>query len=321
MKLKINRIVVSKVKSSSSYLYGDALEKPRDWNDVVHFVAEKLTNKSLHVQSIKYFLSNRNLAIFWSPALFVYFAALLKRRFMYLCWGMPKPSHAIVNKLKYHKLKCILKKSAIVLVNEQKTYHDIYKLTNIKAIMAPYVVDTDYYKLSRQNRENYIIAPGDNDRNEELIRSIATNGFKVFRIARSQSIIDYHKSSRNVIVKYKISFSELRFLYQKASSIILPITSSNHAAGQTAALEALACGTPVIISAGRTADIFSKYESVQICKSNDYHEWVSRIHHSEEIVKECALIEKVRNDIVRTNSFDTVCRFYLQTIHTCFDLL
>ena len=287
---------------------------PRDWNDVIQYTTQKLTNRPRCIQSIKHLFSNNNLFIYWGPSLFIFISALLNRKILYICWGVPKPSNTFMYRLKLHKLKVVLQHSDVVLVNDYQTYNEISHLIKNKLFIAPYIVDTDFYSMSLLQRDNFIVAPGDNDRNELLIRAIGEAGIKAYRITRTGKIAAYHRFSLNVSVKYKIPYSELRLLYQKATAVILPIHSLNHLAGQTSVLEALSCGTPVIISAGRTSTIFNNIGLVQTCSSNNVTDWLEKIDRARHLGINTELIKETRQYIERTNSFDSVCTFLINII-------
>jgi len=318
MKPQINKIISSKIISPFTNPSCEETIRPRDWNDVIQCISEILTNKPLSIQSFTQLFSKHNLFIYWAPVIYAYILALMNRRLLYLCWGMPRPSYGLIKLLKYHKLKVILKHSNVILVNDYHTFNDIKKLTKNKILIAPYIVDTDFYSLRLSERESFIVAPGDNDRNEELIRQIAASGIKIYRITREKKIAQYHNSSLNVVVKFKIPYQELRFLYQQASAVILPVKTFNHAAGQTSLLESLSCGTSVIISEGRTSTIFNNNDMVMICSSNNWIDWRDYINLAVSTRRNKKLVKRVRDKIELTNSFKSVCDFLLNTINENF---
>lgn len=211
-------------------------------------------------------------------------AGVIGRSVLYMCWGIPSGASGTLSyRLRLYRLRLMLRFASRVLVNEAITRADVERISGRKADMVPYLVDTDYFQFANsEKRDEYIVVPGNNGRNEELVRLLCHKGFKVVRATSSDAVVAFHKSAGvvpNLDVRQNISFSSLRELYQRAAAVALPLAHEHHAAGQTAMLESIACGAPVAISAGRTGTIGEKFPSVFQCKSAAPEAW-------------CALIDK-----------------------------
>jgi hypothetical protein len=221
----------------------------------------------------------------WAPGNHVIAASIFRRPVLYLCWGLPSESGAWYSRyLRRLRLKLVLKYASLVAVNDEITRKDVLKLAKTDAQIVPFLVDTDFFKCSEQeSRSDFVVVAGDNDRDEALICEIANDGQRVVRVTAAQSVFDYHSNRKtpNLEIRFRVSFEELRSLYQSASAFLLPLKTKNHAAGQTAALEAIACGTPGVISEGRTAMICGQYPTVSTCESNDLRVWLSAIERAK----------------------------------------
>jgi len=211
-------------------------------------------------------LFKKSVVFFWfSPSVQALLTCLFNRNTVYLCWGMPRQSDAKwLHPLKLWRLKVILKLARTVLVNDEKTAEDLASLGVTNVTLFPYVVDTDFFTFSgHRDRDDFLLVPGDSDRDERLISALAAAlPHKVVRVTRNAKTADFYRENPAVDVLCNVSFSHLLQLYQKARLVLLPLNSSDHAAGQTSILEALACGGSVLISQGRTSSIVNQYPSV-----------------------------------------------------------
>lgn len=222
-----------------------------------------------------------------------------------MCWGIPKKSeNYLTNYLKSWKLKIILRNSSVILVNDQLTFKDVLRfgVDKNKLELFPYIVDTSFFSFTPYHkREKFILVPGDNDRDEELVKKISTSTpYKIIRVTRDKRNLERYKNDKSsrVDVRYDIRFSELRDLYKSAYIVALPIKSDNHAAGQTSVLEALSCGAPVLISKGRTSSIVNKYDSVLEVPDNKLETWIESVEKMcERVLKNPFLLEKDSNNI------------------------
>ncbi len=228
----------------------------------------------------------KNVVYIWSlPNFMAVLTGLLKNDNIFVCWGLPKNSSSMVFKrLKLWKLRKIIKYSTVILTNDEITFADLISLGCKNPIFFPYVVDSDFFQFSPyQGRDKFLLMPGDNDRDEWLINQIALlTPYKVIRVTRDPQVLQfYHKSqdhNSKVEVHFNVSFCELRDLYQRTCAVVIPITTNNHAAGQTTLLEAIACGAPVLISFGRASSIAKEFETVMEVRSNKLESWIPSIH-------------------------------------------
>ena len=317
--------IVSVQQLTSSYCtaHSDSQRTPIDWYDVQQraITATKRVPKRYSWS----LLLHRGVVFFWfSPSIYALLTCLFRRNTVYLCWGFPnKSSVSWLYKLKLWKLKAILKLARTVLVNDEKTAQDLKALGLADVKLFPYVVDTDFFTLAaNSDRSGFLLVPGDNDRDETLVSELAAIlPYKIVRVTRSQKVVDFHQSNTTSTVEVlrNVSFSQFLQLYQTASIVLLPLQNSDHASGQTSTLEALACGTPVLISQGRTSSIVNRYKSVlEIPSKNSKTDgqtvleaWQSAVEKMLELmINQPNLSEQTACQIRNMHSPDTVvCQF------------
>lgn len=264
----------------------EAVVPPRD----IIWLKNEITSPRLNSRdcdSQPHVWSQSKVLFSYGPSLTTLAVAAAGRPLIYLCWGMPSQLDLWpLRALKLLRLKKILQGATSVLVNDEITEREVFALAGRRATLFPHVVDTDFFSFSpKRDREDFILVPGDNDRDERLVISLACAGFKVVRVTRDLARLkrNWTWSTARIDVKSDLSFQELRCLYRTAAAVALPITSSNHAAGQTSLLEAVSCGTPVVISRGKAATVARNYPSVAIASTQSVVEWASRLHEVVEL--------------------------------------
>ena len=227
--------------------------------------------------------NGRSLLFYHSPGMRILIHRLFRCKYVYLCWGLPKQeSNTHLGYLKLWRLKAILNHAVTVLVNDRVTKQDVAYLGVKNAIILPNFVDDIFFSFSSvSQRESFILAAGDVDRDEGLIVEIAKRSrLSVVRVTRDQRVRDFHQRSngQGVKIKFRCSFDELRNLYQKAQIVIIPLLNNNHAAGQTSLLESVASGAPVVITAGRSSTIAERVQSVVSIPDQSVTSWLSAIN-------------------------------------------
>lgn len=264
-----------------------SVQEPTDWFDAQR-QAIIAADRIPQLFSLPY-LFRKGVIFFWShPSAVALLSCLINRHIIYLCWGLPRQSNSVISYyLKTWKLRLILKSSNLVLVNDEKTFEKLKALGLKNVKILPYIVDTDFFKFSsNDHRQDFFLIPGDNDRDELFISSLASFlssaslprkllPSKIVRVTRAQNVVDFYSRNPNsaVEVQYNISFAHLLHLYQTACGVLLPLKTQDHAAGQTSILEALACGAFVLISQGKTSSIVNRYDSVTEVPENELTLW------------------------------------------------
>ncbi len=261
---------------------------PLTWCDAyIEQISKRVSGKSRCKASWKQVFSGDSVFLAWAPGIHALAGAILGRPVLYLCWGIPSDSKSgVLSKLKLCRLKLMLRKATSVAVNDEITRKDVAELVKVDPIVIPFLVDTDFFQYAdASKRSDYIIVVGDNDRDEALVCELASRGQKIVRVTLSPTVRDYYleRLTPNLELRFRVDFKELRELYQHASVFLLPLRSQNHAAGQTAVLEAIACGTPGVISKGRTSTVCKPYSTVVICEQNNPDTWIAAIENTKSM--------------------------------------
>ncbi len=277
--------------------------RPRDIYDVMFLVAKKVAD-SAELGSFKEgFRFTNNVIVSWSPSIYTLILSLLGKDVVYLCWGVPCQSNPIVGFLKCLKLKLLLKNAKIIVVNDRETQKEIQNLSGRVPTKIHYVVDGEYYYFENYcAREEYVLVPGNNDRDETLVVELANRGYHIIRLTRDSRVnnlyLDKLKSPQ-ITVQFNVSVEKVRWLYQNAKVVALPVVSNNHAAGQTSILEAISCGAPIVLSSGRTETIFGEFGSVTLCQTNSCDEWISAIEEAKLVENNDPGILKICSEQVK----------------------
>jgi hypothetical protein len=191
-------------------------------------------------------------------------------------------------RIKNLRLSLILRGAKVILANDRVTQSDIQTLTGRSAILIPYVVDGAFFQFSQpRERGEFILVPGNNDRDEDLVLAIARSGVRIVRVTVEPKVVAHYRSADTagiVDVRYKVGYGELRTLYQKARVVALPLKTRNHSAGQTALLEAVVAGAPIVISRGRVSEEVQYLKSVIACEGNQVYEWLTAFGLARDIL-------------------------------------
>ena len=110
----------------------------------------------------------------------------------------------------------------------------------------PCRVDTAWFTPAAQRRGGYLLVPGNIRRDEEFVLRLAKIApLPIIRVGQMGMLKDLYRSSP-VELRFNLSHLEYRDLLQNAAAVLLPIEECDEPAGLTAALEALACETPLL---------------------------------------------------------------------------
>ena len=293
--LLTKRLVVNLALDTSR----DTVDEPRRWQHVLLALAQRLGTASPSGFRPADVLDPRAVFVFWEPTVQALTVAAARRPMVYLCWGMPAArGHALTRRIKQERLRSLLRMARVVAVNDDVTGAEVQALSGRPPVHIPFLVDTDFFAYAPlAERGPQVLVPGDNDRDEALVRAFAQHGVPVVRVTREPRVVDYHRERGSIAgldVRTNVPFHELRTLYQTARAVLLPIRTSNHAAGQTSLLEAIAAGAPILISEGRVAGIGASYPLQYICADSALQTWMAALSGipdrvSEEAARESAL--------------------------------
>ena len=172
-------------------------------------------------------------------------------------------------------VKFIVRRATRLYVNDPTSAAELTAITARNPHVVPFGVDTDFFHPDSQSpRGEFCFCAGSQRRDGKLLLALAERGIPVVWLnnAPLEDLAEYTQHPNFTIVQ-RISFIELRELYRQAKIVLSPLIDDSNAAGQTTSLEALACGACVIMSAGRTAEIFDATGLVEVIDDNDPDRW------------------------------------------------
>jgi hypothetical protein len=220
-----------------------------------------------------------------------------------LCWGGLGRSG-----IKGIAERTILQRAEYLLVNDAVTQADIKHLIGRSSVMMPYSVDTNFFAFSgHAGRSDFLFCSNTNDRNPEVLLALAEAGQKVVWTVDDVTLRGPHTGRHpNLQLVPRVSFPKLRMLYQTCRAVVMPLRRDAHAAGQTAILEAISCGAPVVITAGRTAGIFDHVPAVSIVRGTTVQDWLTSLSRATTGEDAELRAQKSRYFVEQQWSFDRV---------------
>ena len=172
----------------------------------------------------------------------------------------------------------ILRAADVVLVNDARTAEEVRAVAGVEATRLPYLVDTDFFALAEATRDDFLFCPGANDRDGEVLLGLARCGHRVVWLSNLPELdARFAGAHERLSMVTGLSFEALRDLYRRCAVVVQPLVRDIHAAGQTTTLEALASGAPVILGAGRTAELFADAGLVDVVEGKDPEVWSAAV--------------------------------------------
>lgn len=273
MRWMIGRHSYAELKRQHYYL-GQGEDRPIRWEG---FLAEQILKVTGN--PVEYFtfsrLGKRGWRLFaWNPG-FEATCCAITGQLIFTAWGTRGRSHAssaFRQVVRRWAMRTILGRARLVLVNETTTAEEIRKLVDRDARVVPHFIDTEYWSFcGGSDRQDFLFCPSTVDRDGDVLVDLARAGHKVLWLANNSEIYErFRVAHRNLTVIKEIGFSHMRTLYQTCRAVVLPLQCDYHPAGQTTAMEAVACGAPVYISMGRTSSIFKDFPSVCAVAKDDW---------------------------------------------------
>ncbi|WP_372989306.1 hypothetical protein [Sulfitobacter sp.] len=283
------------------------IDAPLRWHLLVDHFATSYTGSPVKAHRTSDAIKPNRMLFTWHPSVDALGQALFGQ-VAYLCWGVGamKPARRIF-------LSTLLRFSKHLLVNETTSEKEVTTLSGRRPLMVPMFIDYEYFGFkTAPEREDFLFCNGSNGRDPKLLVKIAEAGHRVIWLCNQPELIEsYATSHPNLQIVTRISYSELRNLYQTCRAAIMPSVEDIHAAGQTTGLEALACGAPLIASAGRSATIFADLKSVKVLSSNSFDGWLAAIH---DIGQLCDHTQDASDWVTRHCDKDRVMRILGQVL-------
>lgn len=251
-------------------------DTPLRWHGLVDSLNRRFLGRGADDGVLWDVLRNRARMFCWHPSVEALTAAAAPGGLVYLCWGMPGRRLGGLVSVLFDRM---LRSAEHILVNDAKTLAEIEEACGRRASLVPFYVDSGYFGFRPlEERGRFLFCNGSNDRDVQVLVALAERGFPVVWLANDKAVqAAYSGRHPNLKLVSRLSFGELRTLYQTCAAQIMPTTQDAHCAGQTTSMEAIACGAPVVISGGRTAGILEGIPSVRVIAADTVQAWVAEV--------------------------------------------
>jgi glycosyltransferase involved in cell wall biosynthesis len=263
-------------------IIGDGVNRPRQYRYSVLKASQLLFGTDSRPISLADSIRTRSPVFTWAPANNLVPISAFSRLNM-LFFGTPKFAQAsLTGKLKEQRFRVLAKRSAKIFAIEPWSANEIAETTDRDVSILPIPIDTDFFRFSDYaGRSGKIMLAGNNGRDEALGDALARLGLPIVRVTSDPVVRDYHQSQPpgGVELVFSVPYNELGDLYRSVSLIIIPLIDFQHAAGMTATFEALACGAPILMSAGRAFTFVEGFETVAGVKDNQPATWLAAIEN------------------------------------------
>jgi len=144
-----------------------------------------------------------------------------------------------------------------------------YGLRAEQLAWLPFGVDTEFFRpADGADAGDYVLVPGNHRRDEAAVMDAARSsaGPRIVRVTNAPWVRETYRRAlggdaplaAGLTLERSVSAARLRELYQRARLVWLPLLASREPAGLTAALEAAACGRPLLVSRGPTSEALAR---------------------------------------------------------------
>lgn len=183
-----------------------------------------------------------------SAAIYLGIAPLNRRRIPVVVWD---PGLTFGWRMRARVLDFVLPRADGVFVvgTNQKHRLEARYRDRVRAEVALHWIDTDFYKPLHGADDGYAFAVGNDPARDFDTLIAATRLTDIPVIAQTRLVPENTPVPPTLAVnRARISFSDLRDLYGRASFVVVPLAPAVHASGVTSVLEGMAMGKAVIAS-------------------------------------------------------------------------
>ena len=204
-----------------------------------------------------------------------------------------------------------VKKLMFLGEGELKKALKIHKSNKNKFILFPFSIDTEFWNDLQYHKaeinDNILFVGNDGNRDPELFLEIVDNLKEInfTAITNIENLLDAKRPNLSVINgsfgSSNLSDTELKQYYLSSKLVILPLRESSQPSGQSVALQALSCGTQVIISDTEgfwDRDNFKNNNNIYFVKENNYKSWSNKIKQVLSDEKNLKITQKQGQELV-----------------------
>ena len=212
------------------------------------------------------------------------------------------------NKIRLKLTNILLRQMHTVLYGDGERGPMLKLFSNIenKMTVNQFGVDTEFWHPDSNKKGGYILSVGSDGRRdyETLIEAAKYIPLEI-RILTLHNLPQPLPENISLLKggwhKETVSDKKLRYLYQSALCVVVPLQESFQPSGQSVALQAMACGTPVVIT--KTSGLWSEHMmrdgcNIMFTKVGDSQHLVAKINEicNNAELREC--LSKKGRDIV-----------------------
>jgi len=145
-------------------------------------------------------------------------------------------------------------KSMLFAEAEREDMKTRYGLSDAQILSGDFGVDMHYWTPDRSvEREDFFLSVGNDGRRDyatliEAAETITEEVRVVTRRSLPEKLPENVRPIRGDWQGQFLSDADLRDMYRRARKVIVPLTESPQPSGQSVAMQALACGTPVVMT-------------------------------------------------------------------------
>jgi hypothetical protein len=182
--------------------------------------------------------------------------------------------------------EAVLSRSRVIVVYDQSSETYIrQRFPSSKILRMGLYVDTVFFSpIASKNNEPFLLCPGSHRRDEILIVRIAEKlDIPIVRFTQDPKTAEFYRNhaGSKVTLKYKITFQEMRQLYQDALAVINVVDDTQIPAGITCFCEALSMNKMIITPRGHSSSGYKFPDGIQpyltINNPKNIDEWIERI--------------------------------------------
>jgi glycosyltransferase involved in cell wall biosynthesis len=145
--------------------------------------------------------------------------------------------------------------SVLYGAGELDAMRSMFRIAPDRIGVAPFGVDTGFWCPGGDSREDFVLAVGNDGRRDYACLVDAAERVRApIRILTRMALPDPLPAGVERIAGHwrdGVSDEALRDLYRRASCVVIPLRDALQPSGQSVCLQAMACGTPVIMSETR----------------------------------------------------------------------
>ena len=206
----------------------------------------------------------------------------------------------------------------LVLTEDQRAKVEAqYQLRNPAQVLG-FAIDDEFFRsMSEHVEQRYVLAVGDDVSRDytTLIEACRLAGLPLK--LRSNAKFALPDNTEHVSFVNRLSYHELRDLYDNATIVVVPLTPADYPSGITAVYEAMAMGKPLVVTrTGMTADFIRHNEDGMFVNPKDAAGLGETLLSLwQDPSKRCLLGRAARQRLERDFSYEQYIQRFARLLH------